>query len=120
MVLLAGPGKSQPTDEPAAAPVDPVQAERATRMRSAPLGDPERRLAPLTARLGLTEEQQAKVTPLLEEEIAQVKALRDDATLSAKERQTKVQQVRAATLEKIRPMRGAEEGDRSTPAVDAV
>jgi Spy/CpxP family protein refolding chaperone len=63
--------------------------------------DCQRRLQRLTQRLGLSEEQQAQIKPLLEEEATQVQTLRDDSTLSRDERNAKLQELHESTYNRI-------------------
>lgn len=66
--------------------------------------DAEQRLKGLSTRLNLTEEQQARIKPILEEEFEQIKAIRDDTTLSIGERRAKFDTLRDAAAEKIKPL----------------
>jgi protein CpxP len=50
---------------------------------------PEERLQHLTKKLNLTEDQQAKIKPILEQQQQQAQTLRDDKSLSKQDRQAK-------------------------------
>ncbi len=65
--------------------------------------DPARRLKQMTARLGLTAEQQEKIKPILDEEAAQVKAI-DNEKLTRAERRARMQELHKGTFEKIKPI----------------
>ena len=54
--------------------------------------------------LDVTADQKAKLDPLLEEDAKQIRALRDDASLSAEDRQKKRAEIRKATDAKIKPI----------------
>jgi len=62
------------------------------------------RLQRLGQRLQLTDEQKAKIKPLLEEEVAQAKAIHEDGSLSRPQKMEKMQQLRSSTQEKIKPI----------------
>lgn len=65
--------------------------------------DPARHLKQMTARLGLTAEQQEKIKPILDEEAAQVKAI-DNEKLTRAERRARMQELHQGTFEKIKPI----------------
>ncbi len=67
------------------------------------LSGPDQRLKQLARRLALSEDQQAKIKPILEDEGSQLKAL-NDAKFTVDERRTKMQELRTATFEKIKPI----------------
>jgi Spy/CpxP family protein refolding chaperone len=71
--------------------------------------DAERRLNRLTRDLTLTKEQQDKIKPILDEETAQLDALRGNDTVSREERRTKLQTLNQATAEKIKPLLTADQ-----------
>ena len=56
----------------------------------------------LTKELNLTEDQQAKVKSLLEEQQKQMAALRQDSTLSPEDRRAKFQEIHQKTSQEIR------------------
>jgi len=66
--------------------------------------DPEQRLAWLSQKLNLTEDQKAKIKPLLEEEHSQLLKLHQDTSLSPQDRRVKARDLRAKTFEKMRPI----------------
>src|ERR1700756_5230794 len=55
---------------------------------------PENRLKMLTEKLNLTEDQQAKLKPILEDESKQMKALHDDTSLAPEDKHAKMKDVR--------------------------
>jgi len=65
---------------------------------------PEYRLDLMTRRLALTEEQQAKIKQILEEEDAQLQALRGNDSYNRDERRSRLQELNTSTYEKIRPV----------------
>ena len=65
---------------------------------------PEYRLDMMTRRLGLSEEQQARIKPILAEENLQLKGLRGNDTYNRDERRSKLQELNLATYEKIKPI----------------
>ena len=62
---------------------------------------PESRLKMLTEKLNLTEDQQAKVKPILEDESTKMKALHDDTSLAPADKQAKMKELHMSSTEKI-------------------
>ena len=69
----------------------------------------EDRLARMTERLNLTEAQQNRIKPLLEDEGKQFKALHNDSTLSREQKRDKAREIEKTTFAKIRPVLTAEQ-----------
>jgi Spy/CpxP family protein refolding chaperone len=65
------------------------------------MGTPESRLKMLTEKLNLTEDQQAKVKLILEDESKQKKALRDDTSVAPADQQAKLKELHESSTEKI-------------------
>jgi len=70
--------------------------------RGRSLMDPERRLSHLTQDLKLTDEQQAKIKPVIAEEFAQLDKLRGDDKLNQAERRTRLQELNQQSYDKIK------------------
>jgi Spy/CpxP family protein refolding chaperone len=62
---------------------------------------PESRLKMLTEKLNLTEDQQAKLKPILEDQSKQMKALHDDTSLTPADKQAKMKELHESSTEKI-------------------
>ena len=62
---------------------------------------PENRLKMLTEKLNLTEDQQAKLKPILEDQSKQMKALHEDASLAPADKQAKIKELHESSVEKI-------------------
>ena len=62
---------------------------------------PENRLKMLTEKLNLTEDQQAKLKPILEDQSKQIKAIHDDAALAPADKQAKMKELHESFGEKI-------------------
>jgi Spy/CpxP family protein refolding chaperone len=62
---------------------------------------PEGRLKMLTEKLNLTEDQQAKMKPILEDQAKQMKALHDDASLAPADKHAKMKELHESSTEKI-------------------
>jgi len=62
---------------------------------------PESRLKMLTEKLNLTEDQQAKLKPILEDQSKQMKALHDDTSLAPADKQAKMKELHESSGEKI-------------------
>jgi periplasmic protein CpxP/Spy len=61
----------------------------------------ESRLEWLTQRLNLTQDEQNKLKPILDDEAKQVRAVRDDTSLSPDQRRARIQQIRKSTRPQI-------------------
>ena len=62
---------------------------------------PENRLKMLTEKLNLTDDQQTKIKPLLEDESSQMKAIHSDTSLTPQDQRAKMKSVHESTTEKI-------------------
>jgi periplasmic protein CpxP/Spy len=62
---------------------------------------PEQRLAMLSQKLNLTDDQKAQIKPLLEDQHKQMMALREDTSLSREQKRAKFQEIRKQTSEKM-------------------
>ncbi len=62
---------------------------------------PESRLKMLTEKLDLTEDQQAKLKPILEDESTQMKTLHDDTSLAPEDKRAKMKELHGSSTEKI-------------------
>src|SRR6266851_4637471 len=62
---------------------------------------PESRLKMLTETLNLTDDQQAKLKPILEDESKQMKAVHDDTSLAPVDRRAKMKELHASSTDKI-------------------
>src|SRR5215469_5854572 len=65
---------------------------------------PEQRLQRMTQSLNLTEDQQAKIKPILDNESTQMQSLRSDSSLSQEDRMAKMKQIRENTTSQINPI----------------
>lgn len=66
--------------------------------------DPDKHIARMTACMGLSADQQAKIKPILEEAIKEKQAVRADNTLTRDQRRAKMQQLRVQMHEKVKPL----------------
>ena len=62
---------------------------------------PADRLKMLTEKLNLTEDQQTKLKPLLEDQSKQMKALHDDTSLAPADKQAKMKEIHESSIEKF-------------------
>ena len=62
---------------------------------------PEDRLKMLTEKLNLTEDQQAKLKPIIEDQSKQMKAIHNDTSLAPADRQAKMKDVHESSIEKM-------------------
>ena len=65
---------------------------------------PEQRLQHMTQALNLTDDQQAKIKPILENETTQMQSLRSDTSLSQEDRMAKMKQIHENTKSQINPI----------------
>jgi Spy/CpxP family protein refolding chaperone len=65
---------------------------------------PEERMKKLSAELNLTDEQKEKVRPVIEDEMKQLKDIRQDSSLSRDQKIAKAREVHADAMGKIRPI----------------
>jgi Spy/CpxP family protein refolding chaperone len=70
---------------------------------------PDQQLARMTKQLHLTDDQQAKIKPILEDQQKQMMALRQDTSMSREDRFAKFREIRKATFEKMNPILTAEQ-----------
>jgi Spy/CpxP family protein refolding chaperone len=70
---------------------------------------PDQRLQHMTRQLNLTDEQQQKIKPILEQEQQQMQALHQDTSMSQEDRAGKMQQVRQGTNDQIKSVLNAEQ-----------
>lgn len=76
----------------------PPQGERRRPM----MQSPEERLDRLAKDLNLTDDQKAKIKPILEKEADQMKALREDTSMSREDRRSKFMDVQQKSYEGIK------------------
>jgi len=62
---------------------------------------PESRLKMLTEKLDLTDDQQAKLKPILEDESTQMKTLHEDTSLTPEDKKAKMKELHESSTEKI-------------------
>ena len=62
---------------------------------------PENHLKMLTEKLNLTEDQQAKLKPILEDQSKQMKAIHEDTSLAPADRQAKMKELHESSMEKV-------------------
>ena len=89
-----------PANPPAGTP-GAAKPERGPGGPGGPRGD---RLAMMKETLGLTDEQVAKIKPLLEKDREKIMALREDAALSREQKAEKMKEIIAASTEQIKPI----------------
>jgi protein CpxP len=72
-------------------------------MGGSPMGPmtPENRLKMLTEKLNLTEDQQTKLKPILEDQAKQMKALHEDTSLAPADKQAKMKELHESSIEKM-------------------
>jgi hypothetical protein len=99
VLLVSSLAAQDKKDEKPAAPAAPPVR---------PSGAPDRSAA-LAKFLGLSDEQRVKVKPILDDEMTQTRALRDDKSLTPQARMAKSREIREATSTKIKPLLNPEQ-----------
>ena len=84
------------------APSSPPQEETAPTGKPGRGGSVEKRLEKLSQQLNLTDEQKAKIRPLLKREGERIKEVRSNTSLSQGEAQRRIQSIRRDTNQRIR------------------
>lgn len=74
--------------------------------------DPAERLKMMSEKLGLNDEQQAKVKDLLAKSGDKMKALREDKALSQEDRRAKMQEIRKDEMEQMRTILTPEQQEK--------
>ena len=74
----------------------------------------EQRLQRMTKQLNLTDDQQQKIKPILENESTQMQSLRADSSLPQQDRMAKMQQIRQTSSEQIKPILNADQQQKFT------
>ena len=74
----------------------------------------EQRLQRMTKQLNLSDDQQQKIKPILENESTQMQSLRADTSLSQQDWMAKMQQIRQTTSEQITPILNADQQQKFT------
>lgn len=82
--------------------------------------EPEVQLKRLAKGLQLTKAQQKEIKPMLEAEYASLKAIRQDENLSPKQIQTKVEELRTATIAKIQTVLTPEQKEKHDIVSDEI
>src|SRR5436190_4339282 len=88
-----------------AAPASPAAPAVRPDLRTARV---EARMRGLAQRLNLTDDQKAKIKPILEEEVKKYEEMQQDKTVVPEERMKKFREVREASDAKIKPLLSAE------------
>ena len=65
---------------------------------------PEAQLDHMSQMLNLTDDQKAKIKPILEDSSKQMQQLRQDTSLSREDRRAKMQQIHESTMSQVRPI----------------
>jgi Spy/CpxP family protein refolding chaperone len=69
----------------------------------------DQRLQRMTQMLNLTDDQQQKIKPILENESSQMQSLRGDTSLSQEDRMAKMKEIRTNTASQINPILNADQ-----------
>ena len=69
----------------------------------------DQRLQRMTQALNLTDDQQQKIKPILENESTQMQSLRSDSSLSQEDRMAKMKQIHESTASQINPILNADQ-----------
>jgi hypothetical protein len=69
----------------------------------------DQRLQRMTQQLNLSDDQQQKIKPILENESTQMQSLRGDTSMSQEDRMAKMKQIRESTSSQINPILNADQ-----------
>ncbi len=97
LALLSIVPGATPAQEAPAAPSD----QQAQKQPPSPEQRVDRMLDRMTQNLSLSDEQREKIRPILLDQVQQMRALRDDTSLSPQDRRAKVRTIRRATRQKV-------------------
>jgi hypothetical protein len=111
-VISCGAAFAVTTDEQAVKEKMVAKKVREVGAKERMLPAPEVQLKRLTRGLQLTEEQQKQIRPMLKEEYASLKAIRQDENLSPKQIQAKVEVLRTETIAKIQTVLTPEQKEK--------
>jgi periplasmic protein CpxP/Spy len=78
----------------------------------------EQRLQRMTQQLNLTDDQQQKLKPILDNESTQMQTLRSDSSLTQEERMAKMKEIRQSTSEQIKPILTADQQAKYAEMMD--
>jgi Spy/CpxP family protein refolding chaperone len=105
LVAIVPNARAQDTKD-AAKPALPASGARSGR------GGGAAQLDRLSERLKLTDDQKTKLQPILKEEAAKLRELRDDKTVTEEQRPAKAREIRQQYLAKIKPILTTEQFDQ--------
>jgi protein CpxP len=71
--------------------------------------NPEAQLEHLSQQLKLTDDQKAKIKPILEDQSKKMQALHQDSSLSPEDMHSQMWQIRQGTMKQIRPLLNADQ-----------
>ena len=74
--------------------------------------DVDQRLGHMSRELNLTDDQKAKLKPVLEDEMKQMQAVRDDSSLSREQRRDKMMQIHQSTKPQVEAVLTPEQKDK--------
>ncbi|HZQ22722.1 MAG TPA: hypothetical protein VFA89_07965 [Terriglobales bacterium] len=72
------------------------------RGRGGMMASPEQRLEHMSQALNLTDDQKAKIKPMLDEESSKLQSLRSDSSMSQQDRRAKFMQIHQETLDQMK------------------
>lgn len=87
----------------------PVQKKQWHGRRGGAAMDTQQRLDRLSKRLNLSDDQKAKIKPILDDEQKQMKALHDDTATTRQDKTAKMKDLHQNTLSQIRPLLNADQ-----------
>lgn len=102
VLVLTVLGTTLALAQDATTPAPPAQNPATGRQQMG--GSPANRLQHMAQQLNLTDAQKAKIKPILQDEAQQLKALRNDMSITRQQFRDKIQEIRQATRAKIEPI----------------
>ncbi len=110
LTMCAGLAQAAPADE--AQTKGPQRENVACRYAAGKQMDVDSHLAKMATCLGLSEDQKAKIKPILEENFKEKQALRADKNLTRDQRRAKMQELRVQLHEKVKPVLTPEQNSK--------
>ena len=101
LVALPCVAQTSPADQAASQASSAAQAAQDSTSQVADASKVQERLQKLSSELNLTDDQKAKIKPILQNEVSQAKTVRNDNSLSADQRQAQMKDIHSSAKSQI-------------------
>jgi periplasmic protein CpxP/Spy len=102
--LLLSAGAFAQDQTAGTASTDQQQKSQKSGHRQHKMKDPQARLDRMSKKLNLTDDQKAKIKPILDNENQQMQALKSDSSTVKQDRRAKAMEIHKSTMDQIRPI----------------